>query len=205
MNGLAIIISSPSGAGKTTVTRKLISLVKNSYLSISCTTRDRRSGEKNGRDYFFLTIKEFNKYKNRKKFIEYAKVHKNFYGTLKNEVFNNLKKRKIVFFDVDWQGARSLKKKLKKNCYSFFLLPPSIKILKKRLLKRHIDNPKIGLDRFKFAKHDIRHFSEYDYVFVNDDLKKCVNAVSIKIKEILRDKKIYLNSSLKAKKILNSK
>jgi guanylate kinase len=203
-NNLAVIISSPSGAGKTTVTKKLISLFKGSYLSVSCTTRDKRPSEINGKDYFFISKNKFEKYKNKKKFIEYAKVHNNYYGTLKSEVIKNLKK-KIVFFDVDWQGARVLKKKLKENCFSIFLLPPSINILKKRLFKRHKDNYKMALSRYKFAKRDILHFKEYDYLVVNDDLPACISVIKNKIKEIIRDKQIYLKSYLTAKKMLTSK
>lgn len=202
-NNFAVIISSPSGAGKTTVTKKLLKLFHNSHLSISCTTRAKRRGEVNGKDYFFLTKNNFIKFKKQKKFIEWAKVHNHFYGTLKKQVFSNLKK-KLVFFDVDWQGARVLKKKLKSNCFSVFLLPPSINILKKRLLKRHKDNTKIALDRFKFAKKDIIHFSEYDYLIVNDDLKKCTKTLSKKINELLRDKKLEIKTNLLVKKMLHS-
>ena len=205
INKLAIIISSPSGAGKTTVTKKLISLFKGSHLSISCTTRSRRKGEIDGKDYFFLSKKEFFKYQKKKKFIEHAKVHNNFYGTLKSQVFKNLKKNKLVFFDVDWQGARVLRKKLKGYYFSIFLLPPTINILKQRLLKRHNDNPKIALARFKFAKNDIRHFNEYDYLVVNDNLKKCVNILVKKIKNVLESKKINNKTFLIIKKLLSSK
>jgi guanylate kinase len=204
-NNLAIIISSPSGAGKTTVTKKLISLFKGSYLSVSCTTRKKRFGEVNGKDYFFISKEKFAKYKSKKKFIEHAKVHNNYYGTLQSEVFRNLKKKKIVFFDVDWQGARVLKKKLKSFCYSIFLLPPTIGALKIRLLKRHKNNPEIAYQRFKFAKNDIIHFDEYDYLIVNKNLKKCVNNLYVKINELLRDKKMMLNANLLVKKMLNSK
>lgn len=197
-NKLAIIISSPSGAGKTTLTKKLISIYKNSHLSISCTTRPKRAGEKDNKDYFFINTKKFSKYKKEKKFLEYAKVHKNYYGTLKSQVFKNLKK-KIVFFDVDWQGARILRKKLKGNCFSIFLLPPSIEILKQRLIKRHKDDTSVALERIKSAKKDIMHFQEYDYLVVNNDLKICIKNVVKKIDEILYLKK----QNIKILKIIN--
>lgn len=200
---LAIIISSPSGAGKTTVTKKLLSIFKNSYLSISCTTREKRLKEINGKDYFFITKQKFESYKKKNKFLEYAKVHNNFYGTLKSQVFKNLKIKKIIFFDVDWQGARVLRKKLKNNCFSIFLLPPTISILKQRLLKRHKDNKKIALERFKFAKKDILHFNEYDYLILNNRLNQCINCVSKKIKQILIDKETDIKAKLTIKKILN--
>jgi len=181
-NGLSIIISSPSGAGKTTITKKILKKVKKSYLSISCTTRKPRESEKNAVDYFFISKKKFINFKKKKKFLEYAKVYENFYGTLNSEVVKNLKKNKIVLFDVDWQGARSIKKKIFKNCYSFFLLPPSIKILKQRLLKRHSIDPHTALKRLSTAKKDIAHWTEYDYVFINDNLDKCVSSILKKIK-----------------------
>lgn len=204
INKLVIIISSPSGAGKTTVTKKLISLLKGSCLSVSCTTRTKRKGEINGKDYFFLSRKEFFNYQKKKKFIEHAKVHNNFYGTLKSEIFKNSKK-KIIFFDVDWQGARNLKKKLKESCFSIFLLPPSISILKKRLLKRHRDNYSMAINRYKFARKDIIHFKEYDYLVVNNDLKLCTFVIKNKINEIIRDRQIYLKSYSIAKKMLSLK
>lgn len=188
-NGLSIIISSPSGAGKTTITKKILKKIKNSHLSVSCTTRNPRKGEKNGVDYLFISKNKFIQLKKNKKFLECAKVYENYYGTLKSEANNRLKKNKIVLFDVDWQGARSIKKKLKKNCYSIFLLPPSKKILKSRLLKRHKDEPHIALKRFSSAKKDIDHWVEYDYVFINDDLDLCTKSILSKIKILLDEKK----------------
>ena len=182
INGISIIISSPSGAGKTSVTKKLLKKIKNSHLSISCTTRKPRDGEINGKDYFFISKKKFLNLKKNKKFLEHAKVYENFYGTLNSQVKANLKNNSIVLFDVDWQGAKSIKKKIKKNCYSFFLLPPSINILKKRLLLRHKNDPQVALKRFSSAKKDIMHWNEYDFVFVNDNLNECTNSIFKKIK-----------------------
>jgi len=199
INGLSIIISSPSGAGKTSVTKKLLKKIKNSYLSISCTTRKPRDGEINGKDYFFISKKKFLNLKKNKKFLEHAKVYENFYGTLNSQVKANLKKNNIVLFDVDWQGARSIKKKIKKNCYSFFLLPPSINILKKRLLLRHKNDPQVALKRVSTAKKDIMHWNEYDYVFINDNLDKCVKLILQKIKVLNEEKnrKIELEKKIK--------
>ena len=187
-SGLSIIISSPSGAGKTTITKKILKKIKNSYLSISCTTRKPRENEKNGIDYFFISKEKFTNFKKKKKFLEFAKVYENFYGTLNSEVLKSLKRNKIVLFDVDWQGARSIKKKISKNCYSFYLLPPSTKILKQRLLKRHLHEPHIALKRFSVAKKDITHWTEYDYVFINDNLEKCVRLILQKIKSLEEEK-----------------
>ena len=120
INGISIIISSPSGAGKTSVTKKLLKKIKNSHLSISCTTRKPRDGEINGKDYFFISKKKFLNLKKNKKFLEHAKVYENFYGTLNSQVKANLKNNSIVLFDVDWQGAKSIKKKIKKIVIHFF-------------------------------------------------------------------------------------
>lgn len=183
-NNLAIIISSPSGAGKTTIARKLLSKVKNSYLSISCTTREPRKGEKHGVDYFFLSKSKFRILNKKKKFLESAKVYDNYYGTLWSEIKKS--KKKIILLDVDWQGARSIRKVLKENCYSFFLLPPSLKILKKRLIQRHNDNKKIAYKRFSSAKKDIKHWPEYNFVYVNKNLNKCVNEIYKQIFNLIK-------------------
>ena len=194
-NGLSIIISSPSGAGKTTITKKILKKINKSYLSISCTTRKPRDGEKDGVDYFFISKKKFINLKKSNKFLEHAKVYENFYGTLKSQVKTNLKKNNIVLFDVDWQGARSIKKKINNNCFSFFLLPPSREILKKRLLIRHKSEPQIALKRFASAKKDISHWHEYDFVFVNDNLDECANSIFKKIlilnEEVRRRELVY--------------
>ncbi|MDB3873171.1 guanylate kinase, partial [Pelagibacteraceae bacterium] len=163
---LKIIISSPSGAGKTTITRNLLKKVKNSKLSVSCTTRKPRPGEKHGTDYFFVSKNKFLELKKKNKFLESAKVFNNYYGTLKSEVISK-KKNKIIFLDIDWQGARIIRKKIKKNCHSFYLLPPNFKELKKRLFKRHQENIKIAEERILNAKNDMKYWSEYDEVFVN--------------------------------------
>ena len=183
---LVIIISSPSGAGKSTVTKKLLGKIRDSYLTTSCTTRQPRPGEKNRIDYFFLTKKKFLILKRSNKFLETAKVFDNYYGTLKSEI---KKKYGLILLDVDWQGARSIRKKIKKNCYSFFLLPPSIKELKSRLTKRHKDNLSIAKQRIRFAKKDIKFWSEYDHVFINDDLNKCVKQILKQI-DIIKKKNL---------------
>lgn len=189
---LTIIISSPSGAGKTTVTREIIKKLKNSYLSVSCTTREPRVGEKNKKDYFFVSKHHFLYLKKKNAFLETAKVFGNYYGTLKSQLNN--KKKKIVLLDVDWQGARSIRKKIKKNCYSFFLLPPSIKELKRRLITRHKDNKFIAIKRISYARKDIKYWTEYDYAIVNKKLNSCV-------KEIINQINNIIDNNLKKKKI----
>ena len=197
-NSLIIIISSPSGVGKTTITKKLLKKINKSYLSVSCTTRNPRKNEINKVDYFFISKKKFFKYQKEKKFLETAKVHNNYYGTLKSEIRKKNKRNEVILLDIDWQGARNLRKQIKKNCYSFFLLPPSISVLKKRLLKRHFDNKSLALSRLSSARRDLKYWEEYDYVYVNDNLKKCVNEISKKIKDFIHEK----NKMSKFKKII---
>lgn len=198
-NGLAIIISSPSGAGKTTITKSILKKIKNSYLSISCTTRKPRIGEKDCVDYFFMSEKKFSNFKKKNKFLETAKVYDNYYGTLNSEIKKNLKKNRIILFDVDWQGSKTIKKNIKSNCFSFFLLPPSISVLKKRLLKRHKDNQKVALQRFSSAKKDISHWKEYDYIFINKNLDVCMKEIINKINYLSEEKKrnIEINKIIK--------
>ena len=186
-NSLIIIISSPSGVGKTTITKKLLRKINKSYLSVSCTTRQPRKNETNKVDYFFISKKKFFEYKKKKKFLETAKVHNNYYGTLKSELNKKNKNYKIILLDIDWQGARNLRKKIKKNCYYFFLLPPSISILKKRLLKRHCDNKALALSRLSTASKDLKYWEEYDYVYVNDKLNECVKEISKKINDLIAE------------------
>ena len=200
LKGLVIIVSSPSGAGKTTVTRKILQKFKNSYLSVSCTTRKPRPGEKNGKDYFFISKEEFTSLKKKNKFIESAKVYDHYYGTLKSEIIK-ANKNKIVLLDVDWQGARILRKKLRKNHYSIFLLPPSFSALKKRLLKRHSDNRKTAINRFSLATKDLKHWREYDYVFINSNLNTCVKKIYKKIFQIIEEKKHFLELLKLTKKL----
>ena len=197
-NSLIIVISSPSGVGKTTITKKLLKKINKSYLSVSCTTRHPRKNEINKVDYFFISKKKFLKYKKEKKFLETAKVHNNYYGTLKSELRKQNKNNKVILLDIDWQGARNLRRKIEKNCYSFFLLPPSISTLKKRLFKRHLDNKSLALSRLSSARKDLKYWKEYDYVYVNDKLNKCVNEISKKINDLLTEN---INKS-KFKKII---
>ena len=175
--GVIVILSSPSGAGKTTLVKK-ISSTKNFNISISHTTRKPRKNEINGKDYFFVSSKEFKKLIKEGKFLEHANVFNNYYGSSKYMVVNNLKKGNNVIFDIDWQGTQQIKyKKLKYKILTIFILPPSKEELHKRLLKREINNKKIVHERMKQFKKDILHWTEYDFVVINDDLKKCYNKI----------------------------
>ncbi len=184
--GIIVILSSPSGAGKTTLVKK-ISSRKKYKVSISHTTRKPRLNEMNGKDYFFINNKEFKKMIKDKKFLEYAKVFKNYYGSLKKTVINKLKEGENVIFDIDWQGTNQIKKqKLKFKIITIFILPPSKKELFKRLLKRDYKDKNIANERMKQFKNDIKHWKEYDFAVINDKVEKCykliVNFINLKKK-----------------------
>lgn len=194
-----IILSSPSGAGKTTLVKK-IAKNKNFDISISHTTRKPRVNEKNGIDYHFIKKKEFKDLINRNKFLEFAKVFKNYYGSNKDMVINKLNKKKNVIFDIDWQGTRQIKnKKLKFKLLTIFILPPSKNELLKRLINRE-KKLKFAKIRMKQFKKDLMHWNEYDFVVINDDLEKCYKEIIKYIKSNLKKKSI---NSYKIKKIKN--
>tara|TARA_Y100000816_G_C26030856_1_gene539652 strand:+ start:143 stop:778 length:636 start_codon:yes stop_codon:yes gene_type:complete len=175
--GVIVILSSPSGAGKTTLVKK-ISKRNNYNISISHTTRKPRINEVDGRDYFFVNGKKFKKLIKNGKFLEHAKVFKNLYGSLKVNVINQLKKGKNVIFDIDWQGTRQIKnKKLKYKIITIFILPPSKKELFNRLLKRDQKDKKIAKVRMKQFKKDVLHWKEYDFTVINDKIEKCYKQI----------------------------
>ena len=175
--GLFIILSSPSGAGKTTLAKKLLKNNKKIELSISYTTRKKRPLEKNNKDYNFVSEEEFEKLKKKKYFIEWAKVFNNYYGTslIKVKKINN--KGKDVLFDIDWQGSRKIKKKLGKNVVSIFILPPSKKELIKRLKRRAQDPDHIVKQRLSFYKMELSHWKDYKYVLINKNLSDTVKKI----------------------------
>ena len=175
--GIIVILSSPSGAGKTTLVRK-ISNRKKYKISISHTTRKPRINEKNGIDYFFVKKQKFKTLIKNRKFIEYAKVFKNYYGSLKETVINRLKKGENVIFDIDWQGTKQIKnKKLKYKIITIFILPPSKKELFNRLLKRDQKDKKIAIERMKQFKEDVMHWKDYDFAVINDQIEKCYKLI----------------------------
>ncbi len=175
--GIIVILSSPSGAGKTTLVKK-ISSRKEYKISISHTTRKPRLNEKNGIDYFFVNNKKFRKMIKNKKFLEYAKVFKNYYGSLKETVVNRLEKGENVIFDIDWQGTKQIKnKKLKYRIITIFILPPSKKELFNRLLKREQKDKKIATERMKQFKDDVMHWKDYDFAVINDKVEKCYKLI----------------------------
>ena len=172
-DGIMIILSSPSGAGKTTLVKKL-SEKDNYEISISHTTRQPRPNEIHNQDYFFVQESEFKRLVNNEEFLEYAKVFNNFYGTTRTPVINNLNKGKNVLFDIDWQGADQIKnKKLDYKLITFFILPPSKKILFDRLSNRDMRDKLIVAERMQQFDRDVLHWINYDYVVINDDLDSC--------------------------------
>ena len=191
------ILSSPSGAGKTTLVKK-ISKNKNFSVSISHTTRQPRPNEKNGKDYFFISKNSFKKLIKKGEFLEHAKVFDNYYGSSKNLVIKKLKQGKNVVFDIDWQGTRQIKnKKLNYKLLSIFILPPSKKELLKRLNKREKKNTKTEKKKMKGFNKDLSKWKLYDYVVVNDDLKKCYTNIMEVIKNKNKKKILYDNDFIK--------
>ena len=176
-DGIIIILSSPSGAGKTTLVKK-ISFLNNFVISISHTTRIPRSNEVHGKDYFFITKEEFKKLIDNNELLEHAEVFKNLYGSSKQFVFDNLKKRKNVIFDIDWQGTEQIKqKKLNYKLITFFILPPSRKVLFDRLSNRDMKDKLIVEERMKQFDKDLLHWKKYDFVTINDDLETCYHQI----------------------------
>ena len=200
-DGTMVVLSSPSGAGKTTLVKK-ISKLKNFVTSISHTTRPPRANEKNGIHYFFINKSKFKNLIKNKELLEHAKVFNNFYGTSKKFVYRNLKKGKNVLFDIDWQGANQIKnKKLNYRLLSFFILPPSKKVLKERLSNRHKQDSLIVNERMKQFEKDVKRWKNYKFVVINDNLNKCYKQILKIIKADLKNEKINYNKKLIEKHI----
>ena len=176
-DGVMIILSSPSGAGKTTLVKKL-SEKDNFEISISHTTRQPRPNESQYKDYFFVNEFEFKRLIKNEEFLEYAKVFNNFYGTTRTSVIQNLEDGKNVLFDIDWQGADQIKnKKLNYRLITFFLLPPSKEILYQRLSNRDMKDKLIVEERMQQFDRDLLHWINYDYVIINDNLERCYKKI----------------------------
>ena len=172
-DGIMVILSSPSGAGKTTLV-KLLSKNKKFYISISHTTRKPRPNEIADQDYYFVDQNKFEGLIKNEEFLEYAKVFKHFYGTTRTPVIERLEKGENVIFDIDWQGADQIKnKKLNYKLITFFILPPSKKVLFERLSNRDMKDKLIVEERMKEFSRDVLHWINYDYVIIHDDLEEC--------------------------------
>ena len=181
-DGVMIILSSPSGAGKTTLVKKLSE--KNNFdISISHTTRQPRLNENQNKDYFFVSELDFKRLIKNEEFLEYAKVFNNFYGTSRTPVIEKLDKGKNVLFDIDWQGADQIKnKKLDYKLITFFILPPSKEVLYDRLQNRDMKDKMIVAERMKQFERDVLHWINYDYVIINDQLDLCFEKINNLIK-----------------------
>ena len=186
---LIIIISSPSGAGKTSICRKLLKLDPNIRLSISVTTRTARDNEVNGQDYYFVNVDEFQYMVNNNKFLEYAKVFNNYYGSLRKNVDEHLSNGNDVLFDIDWQGAQQLVKSDYSKIVTIFILPPSKESIEKRLLMRKNDsgdNIETVKNRMLEYETEVSHQEEYQYIVINKDLDECTNEII----KIIRNEKL---------------
>ncbi len=200
-----IIISSPSGAGKTTLCKLLIKKLKNINLSISYTSRNKRLNEVNGKDYYFVSKKKFEELKTKNFFVETAKNFNNYYGSPFNNIYKSIKNKQHILFDIDWKGARKIRKYYKKdNIIDFFILPPSRTELKRRLIKRGRDNNKEINLRLSYAINEMKHYKEYKYVLINEKVINTVNDIKkiIEYHELIREKNKILKSKLK--RIINS-
>ena len=197
--GLVLVISSPSGAGKTTICKKLIDNTVGIELSVSVTTRKKRKDEIDGKHYFFKNDNEFKKIIKKNEFLEYANVFGCLYGTLKDEVVSKINKGIDVIVDVDWQGTRQIEKHLPNDVVKVFILPPSMEELEIRLGKRASENKENFLKRMSEAKKEISHFEEYDFVIVNKKVQVAVNQIkSILFSERLRrHRQLNLETTLK--------
>ena len=174
---MMFVLSSPSGTGKTTLAKKIAKGNTNFSISISHTTRKPRPNEINGKDYYFISMGEFEDLINKNNFFEYANIFDNYYGTLKKPVLELLSLGRDVLFDIDWQGTQQLKKIKNLSLVTFFILPPNIQALKKRLLNRHKGQEELIEKRMDSFNEETSHWNEYNYVFVNDDLDTCYEKI----------------------------
>ena len=175
--GLMLVLSSPSGAGKTTISRRLLALDDNLAISVSATTRPPRPAERDGVDYFFVSEEEFGRLAAEGALLEHAKVFDHYYGTPAGPVQEALAAGRDILFDIDWQGTQQLAQKARDDLVSVFILPPSKAALKERLLKRAQDSEEVVARRMAKASDEISHWAEYDYVVINEDVDFCLSQV----------------------------
>lgn len=172
-----LILSSPSGAGKTTISKKIQQKYQNFKISVSHTTRKPRTNEVEGVDYYFVSKNEFQEKIKKGEFYEYARIFDNFYGTSKDSVQALIKKEHDILFDIDWQGTQQLSKYKNLKFVKIFVLPPDIKVLEKRLYDRNQDNKETVIKRLKSYEEDRSHWAEYDYIVINDNLENCFKQI----------------------------
>ncbi|MCC5996125.1 MAG: guanylate kinase [Oceanicaulis sp.] len=198
--GLMLVLSSPSGAGKTTLSQRLIAQNPDLVLSVSATTRDPRPGEQDGRDYIFTSEDSFLEQAFAGRFYEWAKVFDHYYGTPKAPVEEALEEGRDVVFDIDWQGARKLIEQAPHDVVRVFILPPSLKLLRDRLKKRAQDSDEIINGRMERAKSEIAHWNEYDYVVVNDDFALALEKLNqiLHAERLKRDRHPWLEGFVEA-------
>ena len=175
--GLMLVLSSPSGAGKSSISRRLLESDNNLSLSISVTSRKRRPGEVEGKDYHFVAPEDFQIMIHENRFLEYAKVFDHYYGTPAEQVIETLGRGNDILFDIDWQGTQSLKAKARDDLVSVFILPPSYRELEIRLKKRNQDTDQEVAKRMSKAADELSHFPEYDYIVINNDLEESVKQI----------------------------
>jgi len=175
--GLMLVLSSPSGAGKTTISRRLLEMETGIEMSVSVTTRKKRPGEVVGRDYRFIDPTEFDILINRRELLEHAKVFGHYYGTPRAPVESALAEGRDVLFDIDWQGTQQLAEKAREDLVSIFILPPSTAELERRLYRRAQDSPEVVASRMARAADEMSHWAEYDYVIINRDIEESVQDV----------------------------
>lgn len=189
--GLMLVISSPSGAGKSTIARSLLETDPDFRLSVSVTTRKRRSSEIDGRHYHFRSVPDFDVMREREELLEWAEVHGNFYGTPRAPAEKAISEGQDMLFDIDWQGAQQMKQKVGADIVSIFILPPSITELRKRLQRRAEDSADVIETRLRNACEEIAHWREYDYIVINDDLNTAFREVQaiIAAERLRRDRR----------------
>ncbi len=197
--GLMIVLSSPSGAGKTTLTRRLLSENSDMAMSVSATTRKPRPGEKDGADYFFVDKAKFSVMIDEGEFLEHAKVFDNYYGTPRGPVEDSLVSGKDVLFDIDWQGAQQLTQASSDDLVKIFILPPGMQELEKRLRSRAQDSDDVIAKRMSKSEAEISHWAEYDYVIVNDDVDMAMAELSAIIiaERLKRKRQLWLGPFVK--------
>ncbi|MEE2956379.1 MAG: guanylate kinase [Pseudomonadota bacterium] len=197
--GLMLVLSSPSGAGKTTISRLILEKETNISMSVSATTRPKRPGEVEGRDYYFIDPTEFNLMVNRRELLEHAKVFGHYYGTPRAPVENALESGSDVIFDIDWQGAQQLTEKARHDIVSVFILPPSTEELDRRLYRRAQDSAGVVAARMAKAPDEMSHWAEYDFIVINQDVEISVSQIQaiLAAERLRRQRQIGLSELVK--------